>query len=133
MTRIGSLICTDVACGGHVAEQHDAARPTSPAGCRSRAVGEVDQQRVVDARRRDGDDDRGDPQVVDEKRVDAAERDADGRPRAMRASAPAAMPYFAARVAARYCAAEAVAVNEMSIPPETSTTKTPAARIAVTE
>ena len=43
------------------------------------------------------------------------------------------MPYFVARIAAKYWAAAAVAVNEMSIPPQTSTTRTPAARIAVTE
>ena len=35
--------------------------------------------------------------------------------------------------AATYCATEAVAANEMSIPPETSTTKRPIAMIACTE
>ena len=43
------------------------------------------------------------------------------------------MPCFVASVAARYWVAAAVAVKEMSIPPHTSTTKTPAARMAVTE
>ncbi len=38
-------------------------------------------------------------------------------------------PWLMARVSATYCATEAVAVNEMSIPPATSTTSRPAARM----
>ena len=42
-------------------------------------------------------------------------------------------PYVAASVAATYCVAAAVAVKEMSMPPQTSTTKRPAASMVVTE
>ena len=60
-------------------------------------------------------------------------------PRAIPAAAAVAsvgtggQPCVAASVAARYWVAAAVAVKEMSMPPETSTTKTPAARMVVTE
>ncbi len=45
----------------------------------------------------------------------------------------AGRPSRAARSAATYCDTDAVAANEMSMPPETSTTKRPIAMIACTE
>ena len=45
----------------------------------------------------------------------------------------AGTPYFVATMAAMNCVTEATAAKEISIPPDTSTTKTPAARIVVTE
>jgi hypothetical protein len=45
----------------------------------------------------------------------------------------AGRPQRVATTAVAYCATDAVAAKEMSIPPATSTTNTPIARIAVTE
>ena len=45
----------------------------------------------------------------------------------------AGRPRREASSAAQYCATEAVAAKEMSMPPETSTTKSPMAMIACTE
>ena len=65
-----------VAAGGLGLEQDDAGRPPVGQVVDRLAAGHPHQQREVDAHGGDGDDDRGDAQIVDQRRVQAAERQA---------------------------------------------------------
>ena len=73
MMTIGRVILT-IAGGRGEAQESDAARPPIRQVVDFFRVGEIDQQRVVDAGSGDRYDDRDDAQIVGQERIDAAER-----------------------------------------------------------